>query len=288
MRIADVSSSYTTIRQLQQLQNTQQVQQERLVTGRRVNHLEDSPSTAASVLQGRAARETLVQLRDNADRAAGIASAGIHALDYLKEVSKQAQAILDTSTLRGPAAAEQVDDMLRDAMSVANSHYNGDSIFGGSATGAPPFSIEEENGAIVYTGTGEGRQFDVSEGVSLSPYASEATNQGILDFLNGLVALRNALGAGDEAALGQVGTALKESEDALLEGESALGMKQFRIEILRSRDAAKYAALDGDEARSTTADQTETIVDLLNTQKAYQASLQSVGRIDDLSLLKFI
>lgn len=288
MRISDVTSSYTTLRQLQTLQTLQETQQEQLVTGRKINRLEEDPGAASTVLKTRASRESLVQMRDNGDRADSLAGAGINALEYLKSVSEQAQAIVNDSTVRGTAAAEQVSSLIQDAMGVANTKYGDDYLFGGSASGAAPFALDATTGQVTYSGSGDGRTFNVAEGVNLSPFTSDATNQGIRDFLNNLVSLRDNLASGNTSDLTQIDAGLQQADDSMLEASSGLGFKQSRIEILQTRDAAKYAALDQDETRATAADQTETIVGLLNTQKAYQGALQSVGKINDLSLLNYV
>ncbi len=288
MRITDVTTSYSSLRQLQNLQNLQKVQQEKLVSGRRVNHLEDDPATAANVLDGRVAREALIQMRDNAGTADSIAETSISTLDYLKGVANQAQAVIESTSLRGAAGAQQVQGMLTDAVAAANTRYNGEYLFGGSATGSAPFSIDNDSGQVVYNGSGDGREFNVSGDVSLSPFTSDATNQEILGFLNGLVALRDSLAAGDNSALPTIGGAFDQAEDAFLEAESSLGLKQARIEVLQTRDAARYGILDQAETKATSADESESIVELLNTQKAFQGALQSIATVNQLSLLQFI
>ncbi|MFA5257590.1 MAG: hypothetical protein WC360_05510 [Opitutales bacterium] len=291
MRISDVSSAFTLTNQLQNIKGQQTRLQEQLLSGKSVNRLEDNPSVANSVLGSQAAREKLVQMNDNSKLANNISQAGIDALDHVREVNKLAMSIAESEDTAGyVASASNLDTLIQDVLATANTKYGDDYLFAGTASGSltPPFSFDEESGQYVYNGSGDGRSFEVSGGVSLSPFASSGDNQAILDTLNSLVSLRDAMSAGDVDAIAAATDSLQTADDAILDTSSDLGMVQYRLEILDNRNAAKYSVYDNAEENATNADENETTVALLASQNAYSAALQSSSMILQTSILDYI
>jgi flagellar hook-associated protein 3 FlgL len=131
-------------------------------------------------------------------------------------------------------------------------------------------------------------EIQLSETASLSPLTTGATNQAVNGFINQLVALRDALEAGDNAALTAVQGNLVASEDALGSALAEHGAVQMRIEVNRSQQVAAVESVMGLISSETSADLPETIVRLNQSQTAYQAALQSAANIMQISLLDYI
>jgi flagellar hook-associated protein 3 FlgL len=131
-------------------------------------------------------------------------------------------------------------------------------------------------------------EIQLSETAGLSPLTTGATNQAVNGFINQLVALRDALEAGDSAALTAVQSNLVASEDALVSALAEHGAVQMRIEVNRSQQVAAVESVMGLISSETSADLPETIVRLNQSQTAYQAALQSAANIMQISLLDYI
>jgi flagellar hook-associated protein 3 FlgL len=128
----------------------------------------------------------------------------------------------------------------------------------------------------------------VGEGASVTPYTDEATNKQFGDFINNLVALRDALKTGDTDALGQADTKLQASEDNLLTTISGIGAVQTRLESNDTQNQARFASLQSLTSNETDVDLAPTMVKLSQTQTAYQAALQSGAQILQTSLLDYL
>jgi flagellar hook-associated protein 3 FlgL len=131
-------------------------------------------------------------------------------------------------------------------------------------------------------------EIQLSETASLSPLTSGATNQAVGGFINDLVALRDALEAGDSTALSTVQADLIASEDMLVSALAEHGAVQMRIEVNRAQQVASVETVFGLISSETTADLPQTIVRLNQSQTAYQAALQSAANIMQISLLDYI
>ena len=82
------------------------------------------------------------------------------ALSQLSDLVSQAQqiAISATSAMetnQTAALAGEVNGILQQAVTLANSQYGNQYIFGGTSTGSAPFSIDDSTGAITYSGNSD-------------------------------------------------------------------------------------------------------------------------------------
>ncbi len=291
MRIADVTSTYTISTRLQNIKSQEAKLTEQLLSGKTVNSLQDNASLANTLLVSQADRERLVQLNSNSALANNTAQAGIDALTHIGDVNKLALSIAESVAEDGTSAASRnIDSLIEDVLATANTKYNGEYIFAGGSSGSStaPFSYDSASGQYVYNGSGTARSYEVSDGASVSPYNTDSGNQAILDTLNSLVALRDAIQSGDSDDLSVATDALENANDAIVDASADLGMVQFRLGVLDSRNAAKYSVLDTADDNATKADENETTVKLLAAQNAYSAALQSAAKILDMSLLDYI
>ncbi len=288
MRTAQISTLYQTLPQLQMLQKSQNAQQEQLVSGRKFNRVEENPIAARELLTSRIERESLAQLRNNTVVAEGIANTGLQAMDYLKSIADQALSVASDASMRNQTGASRVSQLIDDALSIANTRHRDEYIFAGSETGIRPFTIDDSTGELIYDGQGDGPSFEVAGSTTVSPYASAETVGAVRNFIENLQALHGALASGDELQINEVVPRLYSSEDSLIEGAGEFSFKLTRMSSLKARDAAKYSALDQRETEVLAVDTTEVVVNLLNSQKAYQAALQSLASINKISLLNYL
>jgi flagellar hook-associated protein 3 FlgL len=109
------------------------------------------------------------------------------------------------------------------------------------------------------------------------------------DFFNHLISLQNNLLAGDVTAIENTDRPnLGNDEDNFLYHLGSNGAIQARLEATNSSANQRSDTLEVMVSAETDADLAQTIVRLTQTQTAYQAALQSAGRILNSSLLDYL
>lgn len=297
MRISSNTVSASIVKQLQQLSNQQLQLQTQVSTGQRIARASDDPAAAERVLNYQGAGRRAEQFIRNADRALELNQASYSNLTQIKSITDRATELgtlgqgATSAEARG-AYATEVNQLLEQLVQLGNAKLGNDQLFAGSAMDETPFTVTRDtDGRITsaaYAGNAEGVNIPLSDTAALTPLANGATNQGLGDLLNRMVALRDALETGDSAALSSVQTDLIASEDLIISSLAEHGAVQMRIEVNRSQQQALMDNLTQLISGETSADLPETIVRLNQAQTAYQAALQSASNVMQLSLLDYI
>jgi len=297
MRVATNTVSDTVLRQIQDLNSRLTNLQTQVSTGQRVFQPEDDPAAMGRLIGLQNEDQQLGQFQLNASRALEISQASTSALQQVKQISDRTSEIatLGASTESDAAAqsyATETNQLLEQAVQLANSRLRSDYLFAGTAVGSAPFQVTRDaTGAITgvtYVGNTAAAAIPLSETANISPYTSGATNQGVAAYLNQLVALRDALTNNDTAAVATVQSGLMTSEDTMINGISEQGAVQMRIEINQSQQQDRSSDIEKLISNDADVDLSQAIVRFNQVQVAYQASLQSTGSIMQLSLLDYL
>lgn len=297
MRISTATSSENIVRQIQQIGLQQTKLQGQVASGLRITQLEDDPSAAGRVLMLESERRKIDQFSHNANRALEIVQATFGSLIQVKRISDRAT---ELGTLgAGTQSAEQtgayateLDQLLEQAVQQANSRLRNDYLFAGTAVDTAPYTVTRNISgqitAVTYGGNTSNIDIPLSETANVTPGADAATTQGIEDFLNGLVAMRDALAAGNNTAVTAAQTALIATEDVFVASIAQQGAVEMRVEINQSQQKDRLQNLQSLISSEVDIDLPTTIVRLNQAQIAYQASLQSSANIMRISLLDYI
>lgn len=296
MRIASNTLSDSMIRQIQQLTSDQAKLQMQVSTGRRITQPEDDPAAIGRVLNLQSEQRAIAQYGNNAQRAMTLAQASYSGLQALKKVSDRASelATLATGALSPDAMrayATEVDQLLEQALQLANSRQGGDYIYGGTRVDVPPFEATREDGkidSIVYVGNADRASIPLSEATEIAPATTGETNAGIAAFLNNLKELRDALQNGNLDQISEIQQGLETAEDAIISAMADNGGIQARIEAAQSQQQDRVTSIETLISNESSVDLPTTIVKLSQTQTAYQAALASAAKIMNLSLLDYI
>lgn len=297
MRIASNTVSDSMIRQIQQLTSDQAKLQMEVATGRRITQPEDDPAAVGRVLNLQSEQRQLAQYENNASRALTLVQTTYSGLQGLKKVSDRVGelATLGTGTFDSTAMhtyGSEVDQLLEQALQLANSQSGGDYLYGGTVTDAAPFvAARDANGkitSITYSGNLSQAAIPLSEATSVTPTTSGATNTGLRDYLNSLVALRDGLNNGDATAVRAAQPALETGEDVLISAMAENGGMEARIEAAQAQQGDRVTSLTKLVSDESSVDLPTTIVKLNQTTTAYQAALSSAAKIMNLSLLDYI
>jgi len=297
MRIATNTVSDDIVRQVQLLNSQQARLQGQVASGQRISQPEDDPAAAARVLNLQSELRQISQYGSNAAKAKQISQASYSGLQGIKKVSDRAGelATLGTGVLGVDALkayATETDQLIEQAVQSANTRFNGNYIFAGTAvTTAPITVVRDVNGKITgvsYAGNSAQAAIPLSEATNVTPGTTPATNTGLATFITNLISLRDALNSGNTATVAATQPALTASEDLVVSAIADNGGIQTRIAASQAQQADRESSVNQLISSEVSADLPATIVKLNQAQTAYQAALQSAANIMRVSLLDYV
>ncbi len=297
MRVASNTVSDTIVRQIDRLSSQQASLQAQVSTGQRITNPEDDPAAMASALDVESQLHEVQQYGQNATQALTLAQTSYTGLQGLKSISDRAGqlATLGTGTLGASAMSAygtETNQLIEQAVQTANTNFSGSYIYGGTAVATPPFSVKRDaNGQITgvaYVGDQSQAAIPLSNSTSITPSTDGATNSGMADFINNLVALRDALNSGNTSTVSNTQSGLSSSEDMIVSAIGTNGGVQTRIQAAQTLQKSATTNLQSVLSSKVDADLPSTVVKLSQAQTAYQAALQSAVNVMQLSILNYL
>jgi flagellar hook-associated protein 3 FlgL len=287
MRVANKSvfdaSKYQLAKVAEELNNANLI----VATGKRINKLSDDPVGVTQGLNIKAALANIEQLGRNislgnlwlaSSESAMSQTQGI--VSELKALSVQ-MASATTDAASRNSAAQIVQNMLAEIVTLANTDVSGRYIFGGTKTDAAPFS---QNG----TYSGNNDAFTIKSGKNATIEVGSDGSAAFGTLFTTLSAFQTALETNDVSGIQNAMTGLDTNFDAITEKISYVGAQMRRIEvkgtILENMNLSNTARLSEVED----ADITEAIMNLKSAEFAYQATLASSARVMTLSLVNYL
>ena len=297
MRISTHTVSDNIVRQIQQLSSQQAKLQQQVATGQRIAEPEDDPAAVGRVLNLESEQRQLAQFQANASRALELSQASYSGLRAIKKVSDRATEIgtLGAGAINPASArayASELNQLIEQTVQLTNSRFGHDYLYAGTAVGSPPFVATRDAAgqltSVAYAGDSARAAIPLSEATNLAPNTDGPTNLGLRDFVNQLVALRDALQINSATGVTAAQTDLITTEDLLVSSIAEHGGVQTRIEATQSQQQDRVSSLEALVSGETDSDLPSTIVRLNQAQLAYQAALQSAATIMKISLLDYI
>ena len=209
-------------------------------------------------------------------------------LARVRELAVQARS--DTTSAQGRVTiAQEVRQLHRQVIQLANAEVNGQPVFAGTKTDAPPFVLGIGD-AVSYQGNSESQSIAVGPNQTTEivlpgdqVFAGATTN--IFDGLSNLLAALEANnGAGIEAGIGNLDQAI---------GQISLAQGQIGAIANRLDQAYGISLVVSEAIQNVLSDQTDTdlataLTELRLQETAYEATSQTFSRLFDLSLLRFL
>jgi flagellar hook-associated protein 3 FlgL len=258
-----------------------------VTTGKRINKLSDDPVGVTQGLNIKAALANIEQLGRNislgnlwlaSSESAMSQTQGI--VSELKALSVQ-MASATTDAASRNSAAQIVQNMLAEIVTLANTDVSGRYIFGGTKTDAAPFS---QNG----TYSGNNDAFTIKSGKNATIEVGSDGSAAFGTLFTTLSAFQTALETNDVSGIQNAMTGLDTNFDVITEKISYVGAQMRRIEvkgeILENMNLSNTERLSEIED----ADITEAIMNLKSVEFAYQATLASSARVMTLSLVNYM
>ncbi len=297
MRLATSSLTATLIAQMQQLTTQQAMLQNQVSSGQRISQPGDDPVAVAHVVAAQMEQSALTQAGHNADAALGASQNTFAALTQFKSISDRVGEIgalgggaIGTAGMQ--AYAQEVNQLIEQAVTTGNSSFDQNHLFAGTASGTPPFTVTRDAAgqvtAVAYVGSATSASVPLGSGVTVQPTTDGATNAGLATFMNRLVALRDSLQTGDSAATQAAAAALPGSEDTIVGALSEQGAVQSRIQLTQTTQQSRLTELAREVSAAADTDLPSTIVRLNQSNQTYQAALSASSKILNLSLLDYL
>jgi flagellar hook-associated protein 3 FlgL len=268
--------------------------QEQLATGKKISRPSDDPVVA---MKGIAYREDLARVKqyernigevhnwiDSADDA--LDKVGL-ALQRVQELVVQAST--DTATPEDrQKIADEIDQIQKHIVDVANTRVGGKYIFNGADTKNPLFIGYPGEIGFAVNGNQSDVEIEVFDGIKLDVNIDGKTLFtgiiGMLDNLKTVLNDPNSTGNTISSHLSQV----EAQQDALLAARSELGAKQNRVEMMENRLSTQELVATKLMSNNEDIDYEKTITELISQESVHRAALSVGARIIQPTLIDFL
>jgi flagellar hook-associated protein 3 FlgL len=313
MRVATESFVNSMIGQTNGLASQLDNLENEVTTGLSVQAPSDNPGAMVTTLNDLASQSSEQQFGSNITTLQSQANSVFSVLKSLQSITSQAQSIA-VEAGSGTATqttlneyASQVTALIQQAVQLVNSQdpETGQYLFGGTNSGQQPFTATTDaNGNVTgvsYQGNASVNQANIAPGISVSVEVPGVNNsgsgsQGLItdsrsgaDLFNHLIALQNDLLSGSTSTItGTDTTNLQNDEDNMTYQVANNGNVQTRLNTASSFATSQSTTLNQGISAASGADVVQAMVQLNQTQNAYEAALEGTSRIMQVSLVDFL
>lgn len=310
MRVTANTFPNSLMDQLNSLTQRQNKLQNQAATGQLIALPEDDPVAMRRILDMQGESRAVGQYQRNIERHQELAAASFIVIKGLKKISDRVGDLsVSADGLKSPEElrlyAKEVTELIKQAVQAVNTKNRGDYLFSGTLSDQPAYAIATDaNGnvtSVTYQGNATLAESEIASGTTITAQVVGENTSGTgpggiitdsrtgADFFNHLISLQNNLLSGNTTAIASTdrGNLLKD-EDNLLVQIGTNGAIQSRLEASNAIASQRGDSLEALVSNEADADLAQTIVRLTQTQTAYQAALQSAGRILSSSLLDYL
>ncbi len=295
MRISSDYFSANFLNESNQLQQQLNQLQQQASTGLKVSLPSDNPSVMASVLNLQTESSENNQYQDNVSSLQNAATTTYTAMNSLKTITDRVNEIatLSTSGTASPTQlssySSEVKNLISEALQLGNTQdANGNYIFGGTKTGAPPFvATTDASGnvtGVTYQGNTSVSKVEIAPNVTISAQVPGenttgsgasglfADSQTGADVFAHMISLQQDLASGNTSAISSTDApALSKDDDNVIMQIGANGVLQSTLTNATNFASSQATNLTTQISNSTSADLATTLTELNQvTQTAYQ------------------
>lgn len=292
MRVATRTIYYNLQEKLLALEERQQRINEQIASGKILNRPSDNPLAMINVLHLRTAWSQVQQYQRNMETTKGWLNLTESALQQTEELIGRAKEIAtqmasDTQNAETRAsAAKEIDQLLDQAISLANSDLGGKYIFAGYKVNTAPFSKVGE--IVQYNGDTNTIQIAIGQKETLPINKDGQTvfmDSNIFTILGTLKrALENNQVVGIRQQLENLENVADHINNQIVDIGARLNRLEAKQNILKDLDFFFQERISEEQD----ADISALVVDLKAKELAYQAALLSSVKIHELTLLNYL
>lgn len=285
MRITNNTTKTDFVSRLNAQQSRLNVLNERIVTGKKINRPSDDPRGAQAVLNLRTSQTEIKQFEKIAGAAAQKLTAADDALNSYQNIldtvrTTVSRGLTDTSsqTSRNVLATE-LESLRGRILDIANSKNGDEYIFGGTNQTAPPFNPANAALSAVST-TAQYVQIEpganaIPTGITADKVFADATSDIFADLSNAINALRRTgNAAADKTTLQTTMNRLNLYSEQSAIARAVIGANMNQATAAQENLSNAALSIDERATEIEGADFAETAVELSETQKSIEATLQ--------------
>jgi flagellar hook-associated protein 3 FlgL len=285
---------------LNRISETMQQAQLQITSGSKMSQISDAPDSISPLLTARAQLSSTQQVLTNLGSVKNEVDTGEQSLQSAVGLFEQAQTLAAqgaSSTQTADARnnlATQVDTILQQLTSLANTNVNGRYIFAGDADQTAPYryTAGQANPISAYQGSAATTQAQSPDG---STFATSLTAQQIFDsadpttsVFQNLQTLSTALKANNTAAIQTAVNSMSKVDSYLNSQLAVYGITQNRVANATNYGQDLVTQLQTQISGYHDADLTAAILQQTQSQTQLQAALQSEAKIPHTSLFDFL
>jgi flagellar hook-associated protein 3 FlgL len=189
------------------------------------------------------------------------------------------------------SASQEVTQLVDGIKQAANTEYNGQYIFSGTATGTPPYQLGatdtfQGNTNAINRAIGPSTSLQINADLSQVLGSGTAANDGGL--LQTLRTVISGMQSGNSASLSADLTSLDANIKSLESVQANVGSAQDRLQMASSRITGLTTTDQTQLANVQDADLGQLAINFNTEQAGYQAALQSAAKIVQTSLMNFL
>lgn len=312
MRVTGNTVATNLLSQLNLLAARQASLQNQASSGQRITAPEDDPVAMGQALALQSQNSQAAQYAQNVSTLQNRANTAASALQSLKTISDRVSEIATQADgTQSPqdmqAAAIEVRQLIQQAVTLANSQDGNQYVFAGTQSDQPPYTVTTDSDGnvtgVTFQGNSSVTQTEIAKGTTIAVDSPGENNSGTgsrgvfsdsrygADFFNHLISLQNHLEAGDTNAIAATDRpALSKDEDNLIYQTANNGVILSRLDTAASSASDQQTSLQQSLANVAGADLATTLVQLSQTQNAYQVAAQSSAKFLQLqeTLLSYL
>jgi flagellar hook-associated protein 3 FlgL len=277
--------------------------QQELSTGKQINQPSDNPSGTALTLQLNNDLSNLTSYNNNVTDGTGWTDAQTSALSDMTNAVQRIQTLVSEAANGSENqtdmadAADEVNQLIDEIKQDANTQYDGQYVFSGSATTTQPY---QSGSTDTYGGNSGSVTREIGPNTSLTVSANLAgvlgngqtvsgqpAGDGLL--LNTLRNIADDMQSGNASALGGSDmTDLSNNLNSLLGLSATVGSTTDRLQMASSRIASLQNSATDTLSNTEDADMAQTEINFSTQQAALTAALQAGANIVQQSLMNFL
>ncbi len=298
MRITDNFASSRAVTQLGLLRSSLADLQDQVTTGKRWQVASDDPVAANTVLANASQQRAIAQYQtgiSTAQRRNALEDGVLQQLTDLvsraREIGIQQGDASANSTTRQQAVGE-VNGLIAQAVSLANTKDGDEFLFGGVQSTSAPYTVDTTGPAYSFTTTGAAgtRAIEIGAGDRIT-----ATHDGASVFgtaASGLLKTLSDLGAalqsGSATAVQATLAPLESAQQALQGRVAETGARGARLDMASANLKALDLQLTTSSSGLQDADIQTVLSELVSKQTSFQAALSATSRVLSLSLTNYL
>jgi flagellar hook-associated protein 3 FlgL len=264
-------------------------------SGQKLNSLSDNPAQAASLVDLRMQSSSDTQYLSNISSLTGSLKVADSALSSVMEALTTAQSVgvegangtLNSSNLQ--ALAQQIQGIQQEVLGLANTSYNGEYLFSGTATTTQPYVADSSPASgVTYNGNNDSNSVDISEGAAIptSLPGSQLFSNTNTNVFKSLQDLYNALNSN-----GDIAGATSEVQSALnyvSTQQTFYGNSIDRLNNAQSFLTQEQTQLTESESNTLDANMANAVTNLTQAETTQQALVEAGAQISQVNLFDYL